>query len=66
MRDCGFQLSLTHPIREACPLSPSDFILFPNLKKASTGQRFTDDDAIIETVIQFLQSHNLKSSFPTI
>ena len=52
--DCGFELI-------QCPLflpvlAPSDFHLFPKLKKAISGTHFLSDDHVIHAVEDFLDS----------
>ncbi|KAL7379805.1 hypothetical protein ABVT39_006219 [Epinephelus coioides] len=50
----GFNFFLTHPIHQTCP--PSDFHLFPYLKKALAGKRFANDNDLKEAVEDFLGS----------
>ena len=49
MHDCGFEL-VPHP------LAPSDFHLFPQMKKALAGRHFASDDDVIDAVAEFLES----------
>ena len=48
IHDCGFQV-VPHPPYSP-DLAPSDFHLFPNLKKDLAGQRFTTDEEVIDAV----------------
>lgn len=43
-RECGFE-TITHPPYSP-DLAPSDFFLFPNLKKDLRGNRFSDDETL--------------------
>lgn len=54
IHDCGFQL-LPHPPYSP-DLPPSDFHLFPYLKKALAGKRFVSDNDLKEAVEDFLGS----------
>ena len=53
IHDCGFQL-VPHPPYSP-DLAPSDFHLFPNLKKDLAGQRFTTDEEVIDAVDSYLE-----------
>ena len=53
IRDCGFEL-LPHPPYSP-DLAPSDFWLFPNLKKALKGKRFEDTNEVIEAANQWFE-----------
>lgn len=44
VRDCGFE-EINHPPYSP-DLAPSDYYLFPNLKKDLRGKRFSDDDEL--------------------
>lgn len=51
VRDCGFEL-VPHPPYSP-DLAPSDFHLFPNLKKQLAGKHFDSDDDVISAVTDF-------------
>ena len=53
IRDCGFQL-VPHPPYSP-DLAPSDFHLFPNLKKDLAGQRYTTDEEVIDAFDSYLE-----------
>ena len=53
VHDCGFEL-IDHPPYSP-DLAPSDYFLFPNLKKHLAGKRYESDDAIISTVEDFFE-----------
>ena len=54
-KDCGFE-QIQHPPHSP-DLAPSDFHLFPKLKKAISSTHFqSDDDIIYYTVVDFLDS----------
>lgn len=59
IRDCGFEL-LPHPAYSP-DLAPSDFHLFPNLKKYLGGQRFSTNDEVIAAVDEYFD--DLQDSF---
>lgn len=44
VRDCGFE-EINHPPYSP-DLAPSDYFLFPNLKKDLRGKRFSDDEEL--------------------
>lgn len=52
IRDCGYEL-IQHPPYSP-DLAPSDFHLFPNMKKELSGNRFMNDDDVIDAVDEFL------------
>ena len=52
--DCGFEL-VAHP-PYSLDLAPSDFHLFPQMKKALAGCHFASDDDVIAAVEEFLES----------
>ncbi|XP_036357552.1 histone-lysine N-methyltransferase SETMAR-like [Octopus sinensis] len=54
IRDCGYEL-VPHPPYSP-NLAPSDFQLFPKLRKALTGRHFVSDNDIIDAVGIFLDS----------
>ena len=56
VRDCGFEL-LPHPPYSP-DLAPSDFFLFPKLKKELRGQRYDDDDELMLAVEGFCKGHD--------
>jgi histone-lysine N-methyltransferase SETMAR len=51
IRQCGF-VQLEHPPYSP-DLAPSDFFLFPNLKKSLRGRRFADDEEVKAAVDQW-------------
>ena len=51
---CGFEL-VSHPPYSP-DLAPSDFYLFPQMKKALAGRHFASDDDVIAAVEEFLES----------
>lgn len=51
VRDCGFEL-VDHPPYSP-DLAPSDFFLFPNMKKHLAGKRYQTDDEVISAVEDF-------------
>ena len=53
-KDCGFEL-LPHP-SYSTDLAPSDFYLFPNMKKQLRGKVHGSDDAIKDAVMDVLGS----------
>ena len=53
---CGFEI-LPHPAYSP-DLAPSDFFLFPNLKKSLKGRRFHDNEDAIEAVEDWLGAHS--------
>ena len=54
IHECGFEL-VPHPPYSP-DLAPSDFHLFPNLKKALAGRRFASDNDVMTAVEEFLWS----------
>ena len=52
IHDCGFELA---PPPYLPDLAPSDFHLFPQMKKASAGCHFASDDVLI-AVEEFFES----------
>ena len=54
IHDCGFEL-VPHPPYSP-DLAPSDFHLFPQMKKALAGRHFASDDDVIAAVEGFLES----------
>ena len=52
-RNCGLEI-LEHP---ACSpdLAPSDFYLFPNMKKELRGEQFASDDEVMDAVEDFFK-----------
>ncbi|XP_076038744.1 uncharacterized protein LOC143023959 [Oratosquilla oratoria] len=54
--DCGFQLIPQPPYSP--DLAPSNFHLFPNLKKNLAGRRFTTDDEVMDAVDTYLQDQD--------
>jgi len=52
MHDCGFQI-VQHPPYSP-DLAPSDYYLFPNLKKHLAGTKFDSDNDVIEAVEGYL------------
>ena len=54
VHDCGFELIDHHPY--ALDLAPSDYFLFPNLKKHLAGKRYENDDDVISAVEDFFES----------
>lgn len=52
VHECGFQI-IQHPPYSP-DLAPSDYYLFPNLKKHLAGTRFASDDDVIEAVEGYL------------
>ena len=50
--DCGFKI-VPHP-PYLPDLAPSDFHLFPNMKKALAGQCFANNDEVMDAVEGFL------------
>lgn len=53
IRDCGFEL-LPHPAYSP-DLAPSDFHLFPNLKKHLGGQKFSSNEEVEAAVGDFFE-----------
>lgn len=53
IRDCGFEL-LPHPAYSP-DLAPSDFHLFPNLKKRLGGQKFSSNEEVVEAVDRYFE-----------
>jgi histone-lysine N-methyltransferase SETMAR len=53
INECGFEL-LEHPPYSP-DLAPSDYYLFPKLKKELSGRHFDTDDDVIGAVTQFLE-----------
>ena len=51
LHDCGFEL-IQHPPYSP-DLAPSDFHLFPNMKKDLAGKRYHSDDDVISAVTDF-------------
>lgn len=56
LASCGFEL-MDHP-RYSPDLAPSDFYLFPQLKKTLMGRRFSSDDDVIKAVNGFFTQRN--------
>ena len=56
INDCGFEL-VQHPPYSP-DLAPSDFHLFPKLKKAISGSHFQSDDDVILAVEDFLEGQD--------
>lgn len=54
IKRCGY-VELNHPPYSP-DIAPSDFFLFPALKKHLRGQRFEDDETLITAVNDFFQS----------
>ena len=52
---CGFKI-LPHPPYSP-DLAPSDFFLFPSLKKHLKGQRFHNNEDVISVVEEWFESH---------
>ena len=52
IHNCGFEL-LDHPPYSP-DLAPSDYHLFPNLKKSLAGSRYASDDEVMEATEAFL------------
>ena len=52
----GF-VELSHPPYSP-DLAPSDFYLFPNLKKSLRGRRFANDEALKDAVQQFFETQD--------
>ena len=52
---CGFKI-LPHPPYSP-DLAPSDFFLFPSLKKHLKGQRFHSNEDVISAVEEWFESH---------
>ena len=57
IRKCGF-IELNHPPYSS-DLSPSDFLLFRNLKKIQRGRRFPDDNAVKEVVKWYFDTQDV-------
>ena len=53
MHDCGFEL-IDHPPYSP-DLAPSDYFLFPNLKKHLAGKRYESNDDVISAVEDFFE-----------
>ena len=53
VHDCGFEL-IDHPPYSP-DLAPSDYFLFPNLKKHLAGKRYDSDDDVISAVEDFFE-----------
>jgi histone-lysine N-methyltransferase SETMAR len=53
IRRCGFT-QIEHPPYSP-DLAPSDFFLFPNLKKSLRGRRFADDNEVKNAVAQWFE-----------
>ena len=53
VHDCGFEL-IDHPPYSP-DLAPSDYFLFPNLKKHLAGKQYKSDDDVISAVEDFLR-----------
>ena len=53
---CGFEI-LQHPAYSP-DLAPSNFFLFPNVKKSFKGRRFHDNEDAIEAVEDWLGAHS--------
>ena len=53
VHDCGFAL-IDHPPYSP-DLAPSDYFLFPNLKKHIAGKRYETDDDVISAVEEFFE-----------
>ena len=56
INECGFEL-LEHPPYSP-DLAPSDYYLFPKLKKELCGRHFDTDDDVIGAVNQFLEDQS--------
>ena len=54
IHDCGFKLVLHPPYSP--DLAPSDFHLFPQMKKVLAGRHFARNDDVIAAVEEFLES----------
>lgn len=54
IKDCGFEL-LSHPPYSP-DLAPSDYFLFPDLKKHLRGQRFANDSDVMFAVNEYFAS----------
>ena len=54
--DCGFELVDRPPYSHV--LAPSDYFLFPNMKKCSAGKQYQTDDEIISTVEDSLEDQD--------
>ncbi|MCU7903102.1 MAG: transposase [Candidatus Thiodiazotropha sp. (ex Lucinoma aequizonata)] len=52
LHDCGFEL-IGHPPYSP-DLAPSDFHLFPNMKKELAGKHYANDNDVISAVEEFL------------
>ena len=52
MRDCGFEL-IDHPPYSP-DLAPSDFHLFPNMKKHLARKQYRSNDEVISAIEDFL------------
>lgn len=55
---CGFEF-LRHP-QHSPDLSPSDYYLFPLLKEKLRGQKFDDDEALVDAVQSFLEDQDVE------
>ena len=56
IHECGFKL-VQHPPYSP-DLAPSDFHLFPNMKKHLAGTHYATDDDVISAVKGFLQEQD--------
>ena len=56
--ECGFEL-LPHPPYSP-ELAPSDFHLFPNMKKNLAGRKFASDDEVMDAVSSYLEDQDLE------
>ena len=57
VRDCGFEL-IDHPPYSP-DMAPSDYFLFPKMKKHLAGNQHQTDYDVISTVEDFLRSGEL-------
>ena len=56
VHDCGFEL-VDHP--PCSPdLAPSDYFLFPNMKKHLAGKQYLTDDEVISAVEDFFKDQD--------
>ena len=59
VHDCGFKL-IDH-LPYSLDLEPSDYFLFPNLKKHVAGKWYESDDDVISAVEDFFEGHEENS-----
>ena len=62
VHDCGFELIDYPPYSP--DLAPSDYFLFPNLKKNLAGKLYQSDDDVISAVENFLRVRRRTSMPP--